>query len=205
MSLIDYSQYRSVLCLNGSLPEKDFFNIKLPLLAADGAANTLLKMGVKPNLIIGDLDSIDLTLCEDIPKLCENNQNFCDFEKAMAYLAKNNLLPCIILGINGGYLDHILNNINLFLGTNNICYAPPIIAFTMNSKTIKVLDIPVNTKISIIGIPDAEMSSTGLKWELNKYPLSFPGKTSCFNRVEQSPITLVNSKGSALVLIYEPT
>ena len=49
----------------------------------------------------------------------DKDQNSSDFQKAMKYLESQNLLPTIILGISGGYIDHILNNIN-----NNVTNSP---------------------------------------------------------------------------------
>ena len=57
---IDLKQYKSVLCLNGDLPKASFFReMDLPIIAADGAANYLIKNDILPEVIIGDLDSID--------------------------------------------------------------------------------------------------------------------------------------------------
>lgn len=202
--LINLTGYHSVLCLNGDLPELSFFtNINLPLIAADGAANRLLDLGIIPQLIIGDLDSVRPDILKTHSSLHLPTQESSDYQKAMHYLNDNDLLPAIVIGINGGYLDHILHNINIFMETNCLLYAPPIKGFIIKEKSQMNFVLPIQTKISIIGIPEATLSTCGLKWDLNRSHLSFPGKTSCFNRTEMPEITLQAHQGSALILIYE--
>ncbi|KTD40199.1 thiamin pyrophosphokinase [Legionella parisiensis] len=202
--IINLTGYQSILCLNGDLPESFFFNrMNLPVFAADGAANSLLERGIHPRLITGDLDSVQPMILENHPFLHSPDQNQSDYQKAMCYLKNNDLLPAIIVGINGGYLDHILNNINIFMETNCLLYAPPIRGFVLHEQSRMNFLLPTQTKISLIGIPKATLSSKGLQWELNNSPLSFPGKTSCFNRTQLPEIILEVHQGSVLVLIYD--
>jgi thiamine pyrophosphokinase len=106
--------YKSILCLSGELPQKDFFQkMHVPVIAADGAANKLHALGITPHIVIGDLDSVDPSL--KLNSLHIQDQSRCDYEKSMEYLEQMGLLPTIILGSSGGDLDHILNNINIYL------------------------------------------------------------------------------------------
>lgn len=202
--VINLTGYRSILCLNGDLPGPSFFSTKnVPIIAADGAANHLFDLGVQPQLITGDLDSVHPDLLETYPFLHVADQSSSDYQKAMGYLKKNDLLPSIIVGINGGHLDHILNNINIFMETNCLLYAPPIKGFVLNEQSRINLALLPHTKISLIGIPIATLSSIGLQWELHNAQLSFPGTNSCFNRTLHPEIFLEVHQGSVLVLIYE--
>lgn len=202
--LTDPNNYRSLLCLNGELPSASFFKkLSLPVIAVDGAANRLIKKGISPSLIIGDLDSVSPSLLENIPysHLPEQNEN--DYQKTLTYLRKNQLMPAIVLGINGGYLDHVLNNINIFMDTDCLLYSPPIRGFVINEQSKVNLCLKDNTKISLIGLPNAVLSSRGLKWNLEQDDLNFPGKTSCFNRSQEPEIEIEAHSGSVLVLIYD--
>src|SRR3990167_7172544 len=123
---IDFSSYRSLLCLNGDLPDKPFFKqCSLPIIAADGAANTLLQKGIEPTLIIGDLDSVSRETKSQYPHIKIEDQNRSDFQKALSYLKEHHLLPTIVLGVNGGYLDHILFNIHVLTQEECLFYDPP--------------------------------------------------------------------------------
>lgn len=196
--------YRSLLCLNGHLPEKSFFQrLPLPLIAADGAANLLTEQGVDPHLIIGDLDSVYPQVQERYPCLKISDQNSSDFQKALSYLRKNNLLPAIVLGINGGYLDHILCNITLLAQDNCILYDPPhIIGYFLSKGCYHYTTLPLMSKLSLIGAPSAVITSKGLKWELRNHFLELWGKNSFFNRTFSNEITLEISKGRLLFLLY---
>lgn len=201
---VNLTGYRSILCLNGCLPESSFFSKhNLPIIAADGTANTLLKLGIQPELIIGDLDSIHQKILKNHKYLYLPDQNSNDYQKAIFYLKENNLLPAIIVGINGGCLDHVLNNINIFMETNCLLYSPPIKGFVLREKSSITCALPPQTKMSLIGIPKATISSKGLQWELNYTALTFPGKTSCFNRTNKPETILEIHQGTALILIYE--
>ena len=78
-----FQNAKSILCLDGNLPDSNFFSkIKLPIIAADGAANKLLNLGIKPLVIIGDLDSVNQ---KDFPTseiLLKPDQNQTDFQKS---------------------------------------------------------------------------------------------------------------------------
>ena len=200
---IDLKQYKSVLCLHGDLPKASFFSeIDLPIIAADGAANLLLKRGIIPGVIIGDLDSIDKEQFKQLNLVHEPNQASSDFQKSIHYLKKNNLLPSIILGINGGYIDHILNNINIMLSTKSIFFAAPIIGYVIKGQEQLVLNLPIDTKISLIGASNAEVTTSGFKWELQNNILSFCGVNSCFNRTSSNQVTITVNNGVLLALIY---
>lgn len=203
-SKLNLEHYRSILCLNGELPGPLFFTDQnLPVIAADGAANQLYLYGILPHIIIGDLDSVLPEIRKQCNTLFQSNQNSSDFQKCLTYLEKNHLLPSIIVGINGGCLDHVLNNINIFLETGNLLYAPPMKGFVLKAGQMERLELPLNCKLSILGIPMARLSTKGLRWELNEAELSFPGQNSCLNRSSAPVVDIAVQEGKALVLIYE--
>lgn len=196
------NQFKSILCLNGDLPHPDFFDKNLPIFAADGAANRLMKIGIKPERVIGDLDSVLPEYLNQLNTHYHFDQNYCDFEKSLQYLENKNLLPTIVLGMNGGFLDHILNNVNCFMKGHAVFYAEPIFGFMLQQNTTKLLTLPLHSKISLIGIPNAIVSSHGLQWELDHYSMTFPGKSSCFNCSIHQNIEMTVHSGNVLILIY---
>ncbi|TAL58652.1 MAG: thiamine diphosphokinase [Legionella sp.] len=199
--LFDLSQYRSILCLNGALPDAAFFNQwSLPIIAADGAANQLDALGITPQIIIGDLDSVDASIRSQNKTLYCPEQNTNDYQKSLSYLQEQGLLPTIVVGIHDGYLDHVLNNISIFMDSNNLLLAHPIMGSVINADV--EFAVPLNTKISLLGMPSAVISSQGLKWELSKNQLSFPGVNSCFNRSNEPVVRLMVHEGSVLVMVY---
>jgi thiamine pyrophosphokinase len=196
-------KFRSILCLNGELPDKSFFETDLPVIAVDGAINKLVHLSVSPLMIIGDMDSADPAHLAIHTHVLTPDQSTSDFEKSLVHLKKEDLLPAIIVGINGGCLDHVLHNINLFLETDSVFYAPPIIGFMIKAGQTQELYLHKSTKISLIGMPSANVTSTGLKWNLNKSDLNFPGKNSCFNRAIDPKVEISVHSGNLLTMYYE--
>jgi len=209
--------YKSILCLNGDIPDTSFFSLaaKVPLISADGAANALIAQGLIPNIIIGDLDSVQTKLLKTIPYIHVYDQNYCDYEKCLHYMEAHDLLPTLIVGINGKRLDHILNNVNIFIQMKgkHLFYAPPFYGLVLQAMDEnRVLDncsisikTQPNTIISLLGMPYARALSRGLKWELDGLELSFPGQTSCLNQTITNEVNLQVLQGTILVLIEQNT
>ncbi|MDR2628467.1 MAG: thiamine diphosphokinase [Puniceicoccales bacterium] len=202
--IVKLDEYRSVLCLHGTLPGHKFFQkIRLPIIAADGAANYLATMGIIPHMIIGDLDSVRQDLLVNGEFIRLEDQNSSDFEKALNYLKDNNLLPSIILGMGGGYMDHILNNINIFVRTNSVFLGENIMGLMLRGT--HTFDLEIRTKLSLFGIPKCCITTKGLKWNLSMAELVFPGFNSCFNRTALENIHINVISGSALLIVYTST
>ena len=193
--------FKSIICLNGELPIGELLReVNLPIIAIDGASKTLNQLGIEPKLIIGDLDSDDATILPKIERIHTPDQDYTDFQKAMNYLDKNNLLPSIICGVSGGSIDHILQNISIFSQTNSIFMTDSQVGFILDKKL--ELDLPINSKISILGCPTATINSNGLKWELNNHNLDMFAFNSLSNRTINENIELEVIDGRALVIIY---
>ncbi len=203
MTMLDDNRFRSILCLDGDLPEQEFFRRPLPIIAADGAFLQLQKMNIKPHITIGDLDSFpDKDILKSHKHLYLPDQNTSDFQKCLAYMEKENLLPAIIVGVHGGFLDHIIQNINIFLKTDSVIYAPPIVGFTIQNSNTQRIMTKKGQKISLLGMPSAIVDTHGLKWDLNQAELVFPGKSGCFNRANQEFVDITVHAGSLLILHY---
>jgi thiamine pyrophosphokinase len=202
MSIIDQlGTFRSIICLNGQLPSRKLLlSLKLPIIAVDGASKRLYQLGVEPKLIIGDLDSDNRKLFPKVERIYTPDQNYSDFQKAIEYLGKSGLMPAIVTGIAGGYIDHILCNISIFSETNCIFITDNEIGFTRNYNF--KLNLEKDRKISIIGCPSATVSSRGLKWELNNLRLDIFGFNSLSNRVDSDILELDILCGKVLVILY---
>ncbi len=200
--MLNNNRFKSILCLNGELPEREFFQRNLPIVAADGAFLKLQKMNLKPHVVIGDFDSIDVAQLQGHNHIHVPEQDSSDFQKCLSYMAKENLLPAIIVGVHGGFLDHILQNINIFMSTDSVLYAPPIYGFTIKNKNTQRIITENGQKISLIGMPSAIVETHGLKWDIKKSELTFPGQSACFNRANQGYVDITVHEGSVLVLQY---
>ncbi len=195
-----FNQAKSILCLNGDLPEKDFFDINKKIIAADGATNTLIKMGLEPDYVIGDLDSLTPNLISKNKIIYTPDQNKTDFEKSLEVLKSKDLLPSIVCGVNGGALDHIFFNLNVIIQNDCFFYSPPYVGIVISSSAN--LNLQIGTRISIFGF-NAKVNSTGLKWELDKTKLNFPGFNSLSNVIISSNVEITVLSGKILIIFSD--
>ncbi|MDR1303446.1 MAG: thiamine diphosphokinase [Puniceicoccales bacterium] len=193
--------YRSLLCLKGILPGRTFFShFNLPIIAADGAYNLLLEKGIVADVAIGDCDSIRAPIAPQTRKIVAENQDFSDFQKALKFVRENRLSPPIILGINGGYIDHILSNVAIFSRTDAVAYMPPNVAMVVRDRL--ALRLPLATKLSLFAVPFGRVTTRGLRWELENRELHFPEYNSCFNRTVAEQVAFEVAEGAIFLVIY---
>jgi thiamine pyrophosphokinase len=156
---------------------------------------------MEPQIILGDLDSVDEHLLQGRKYLKISDQDTTDFEKALSYAEKESLTPSVVAGMDGGYIDHILGNMNILTRTGSIFLTKNIVGMVLDGHHF-FDKIPLRTKISIFGVPHCVVQSKGLRWELNAMELSMGGKFSLGNRTQSSEIELKVLSGKAMVCIY---
>ena len=89
------------------------------LIAADGGALPLLRLGIPPHLVIGDLDSLDAASQAELLALGVELRRFprakdeTDLELALLHAAERGAATIDILGALGGRWDHTLANVAL--------------------------------------------------------------------------------------------
>jgi thiamine pyrophosphokinase len=106
--------------------------------------------------------------------------------------------------MSGGELDHILNNISVFMSHpfGNLLYAPPLYG-TLLCKSQNLFTLPIHTKVSIIGLPETKITTQGLEWDLTEQKLYFPGFNSCLNRMKENTLSIQVIEGKALLLAHK--
>lgn len=123
---------RYIIVSNGNISDYSFYNGIFDnsdyIICADGGAKHLIKMNVIPNVIIGDLDSID----EDDKRIfIEKSVEFhkfpadkdaSDTELALDFALSRNASEVVFIGAIGSRMDHSIANITLLkkLLDNNI-------------------------------------------------------------------------------------
>jgi thiamine pyrophosphokinase len=89
------------------------------VVAADGGALPLMRLGILPSVVIGDLDSLDdgsqRYLLEQGVELqrAPRAKDETDLELALLYVAERTAGPIDVLGALGGRWDHTLANVGL--------------------------------------------------------------------------------------------
>lgn len=188
-----------------SKPWKRLKNFEI--LALDGAANLLAKEGTLPTWVLGDLDSISAKWRaflekKKVPFVFLPDQNFTDFEKALQWCKERGVKNVWVFQALGKRLDHSLHNlfqlkrfssmnIRLFSETETIY-------FLKNSKLS--LRGKKRRRLAVFPLPRAQVSSTGLRWNLNKKWLELGHSASVCNETVQERVGIRVSSGSVLVI-----
>ena len=169
-----------LIVANGEFPihsiPLQILNEATSILACDGAANTLVKKGYIPDIIIGDLDSLS---GENKTKynnriILEKNQSDNDLRKAINYSIDNNIDTIAILGASGKREDHTIGNIfSLFDYKNlNIKIYTDYGIFSCIDKTQNIESFK-GQRISIFALDSTiKITSNNLKYNFNKRNIS---------------------------------
>lgn len=114
---------RIVIFANGELADLEAARSLLKeddyLIAADGGANHLMKMGILPEVLIGDLDSVDedtlfeLTSAEIKIEQYSEDKDETDIELALHYAVELHPSAILIVGALGGRLDQTITNLSI--------------------------------------------------------------------------------------------
>lgn len=169
--------------------------------AVDGGADHLLAHGITPKAVIGDLDSISAdartAFAEILHQISE--QDTVDFEKALLRVTA----PLIYaVGFAGGRLDHTLAVLHVMGRHPNI----PVILLSADDASAIVppdgltLDLPIDTRVSLMPLADARLDGTGLKWPIidqAMHPMRF---TSPSNAVATNPVQ-IRAMGPVVVTV----
>lgn len=84
------------------------------IVAADGGADTALRAGIVPDVVIGDLDSVSPRTRKKLASsqwIFVDNQNNTDLQKALDYLVTQKCKKCTLVGFEGGRPDFTLGNL----------------------------------------------------------------------------------------------
>jgi len=203
---------KCLILANGDSPRKGLINKFIVLgydtiICADGGAETLRRMGITPNIIIGDLDSISADTRKYFAKRCEiihyPRQSDTDVEKALKYALRNKFNLAVLFGGAGNRLDHSLCNVSVILKYSDRIDVKMIhqkSAASVHSGKVELKTVPGEI-VSIFGFDSkTKFISQGLKYPLNNISLPFGLKESASNSAEGDKVELTISGGKALII-----
>lgn len=174
------------------LSDIDFLkqNGYLKIIAADSGAAHCKKLGIIPDFIIGDFDSISKEVFSfffDKSKILKiSRQNDTDLEKCIITAIESDFSSIALMSVIGSRLDHSLSNLSLSLKyadiINLIIIHQDSILFPIKGKN--EFQAIKNEIISIYSFSsDILITTSGLKYELNKSSLLFGKYDSISNKV----------------------
>jgi thiamine pyrophosphokinase len=143
------------------------------IICCDGSVEALVRYGLEPSAIVGDMDSISpaLTLQYADRIFIDKNQETNDLTKAVLWCAARDYKDLLLVGATGKRDDHSIGNISLLAEYAEYCSVKLLTdtgTFIFLNESSVINSIP-GQQISVFSInPDVEISSEGLKYPLNR-------------------------------------
>jgi thiamine pyrophosphokinase len=200
---------KAVLLANGKPPLKtklekhlkhaDFF------MCADGGANTAARMGFRPDLIIGDLDSISRSTLRSFSSVKTRriaDQNSTDLEKALNWLTKKGYGSIEIFGATGCRIDHTIGNLS---AAAKFRHQSSIILYDADGLLYPLIsnfeiDLPIGNIVSLIPLTLCEgVRTKGLRWNLRYESMSLGTREGTSNVVTSSPVSVSVRRGTLIL------
>lgn len=205
---------RIIIFANGELPDLDKVRALLQerdyIICADGGTRHALALGIKPDLIIGDMDSIEkgqfqeLRQAEVSMELFPHDKNETDLELALNHAIQLNPEQILIVAALGGRLDQTLANIALLTSSRLSQFQIRLddgveeIFFCRNQVQVHGRSGEIVSLIPWGGVV-SEVRTTSLRWALDKETL-YPDKTRGISN-EMTADAATISIGSGLLLV----
>lgn len=163
-----------ILC-NGEPPSDELLVRHLRgsrlIICTDGASRWARKRGVKPHIVIGDMDSGAQTAdCEVIHCGPHEEQENTDAEKALLLALDRGATEMVLLGATGQRLDHTLGNV--WLAARYHDRAEIVVADEYGELRVisgrHSLETHAGALVSLLALtPDVTLDTEGLKWPLH--------------------------------------
>lgn len=210
---------RVVLFVNGDLPEPDRVSNKLNqddlLIAVDGGLRHIENLGLSPNLIIGDLDSVDEAQLQPYRKQCVEISKFpvdkdeTDLELALDAACKFAPQVIWVVAALGGRLDQTLANIFLLTRPDLADYDVRLIdghTEVFLIRTSGEIRGREGERVSLISLnePAVGIHTHGLQYPLKDETL-YPEKTRGISNRMTSHTATITIHSGLLLCIHETT
>jgi thiamine pyrophosphokinase len=173
-----------LLVLAGTAPSVKLLHSEMKIadlsIAVDGGYNTFQKYDVKPDLLIGDLDSTNTVPTDIIKTIHIADQNQTDLQKSLLYIREHYKAAQItLLGALGARSDHLINNLKICSGIPSdikviIKHDKPAIEgtrletiFRITPQVTSGFNIQEGLTLSLFAVSEFdELNSKGLKWDI---------------------------------------
>ena len=196
-----------VVLANGEFPKHDIplheLDIAGSIVCCDGAVESLINYGKRPQAIVGDFDSIPQNIKEDLVEILVHapDQSENDLRKSLKWVEANGGEKVTILGASGKREDHLLGNVFSILQLDTqmdmVMITDYGIFYTVHqSQKFEGIN---GQQVSLFSLDQSiKISTSGLK-----YPLKNEGLPTLYggtlNEVVDNGFTIEISHGQILV------
>ncbi|MBR7107184.1 MAG: thiamine diphosphokinase [Lentisphaeria bacterium] len=201
----------AIILADGAFPEaEESLNILRTAgitICCDGAADALLKHGMTPDFIVGDLDSVSAeTKARFRERLFhESEQETCDLAKCFRFAARNKIRITHLLGASGKREDHLLGNLAQFAEFSKLFPAMQLVTdygfFAAVNVNAVFSNVPLGTQLSFFSFdPAQKISVSGVQYPLEERQLLWWYEATLNCSIE--PDITVRCSSSTPLLVY---
>lgn len=184
------------------------------VIAADGGAASLDRIGVRPDMLVGDLDSIEAELVARLEAAGTRverhpaDKDASDAELAVQAALGAGATEIELLGATGGSrLDHELANLLLLadpaLAHVDISAARgPVRVTAVHAGAHRALSAAVGDLVTLlpVGGDASGVTTTGLRWQLTAATLTLGRSMGLSNEVTSAPASVAVDRGVLLIV-----
>lgn len=167
----------TVIVADGTFPHHEiplgYLENAKRIVCCDGSTQSLVLTGLKPDAIVGDLDS----LTDDLAKVFsdrifpDKNQDTNDLTKAVSWCSEMGYKDVVIVGATGKREDHTIGNISLlveYIREMNVIMITDTGILLPFLKSCTISSFP-GQHVSIFSIdPETRVTSHGLRYPLSR-------------------------------------
>ncbi len=201
---------RALILCNGQPPSRSLARRVADtcdyIICADGGANIALRLGIRPDVIIGDMDSIltrtrrafTTSTIIHIPR-----QDNTDLEKALDFISARKIKKIFVLGATGKRIDFTLGNLSVIWKYSSFLDITFVgedwIAIPIGHK--KTFRTRRRTTVSLIPFGKCSgITLKGLQFPLSNATMRI-GEIGVSNVVLRSPFSVSVKKGNMLLIV----
>ncbi len=205
-----------IIISGGNPPSKELLIKEITedsfLIGADSGANCLYCYNIKPDLLVGDFDSIDENVLDYFKKnnciidVYPTEKDFTDTEIAVRKAISMKPNEIVLLGCTGSRVDHLLGNIGML----KICLVNSINACIKDgNNNIRLIDSStsldgvVGETFSVQSYGDEIIGLTieGAKYPLDNYNLKIGQSISISNEFAGPRVELKFKSGTLMIIL----
>ena len=205
------NKQRALLVVNGELTREQLARVDAgefeTVICTDGAAGKLMRMGLRPHVVVGDLDSLaaqGTALPPSVSCLHRPSQAVNDLEKALMYCQEQGFQQVVVIGVGGGRLDHAINNLSVLSRYDRIFHLEIHDAcsriFIVRRSWQRT--VAPGQLISLIPIGRVEgVTTRGLQYPLKDEPLVFGWREGLSNVASEPEVKITLKSGLLIVFL----
>ena len=178
-----------------------------PLLAADGGANHLARIGLRPTVVVGDLDSVSPNTRAWLGEECmvdRPDQDRTDLDKALEYgFEELGITNLTVLAALGGRTDHDLGNLGLLARLamgDRLTYEAADQTVLAVAGEASLAANPGETWSFWTFDPTVRVTVEGVRWPLDNVSIDAGNRPSISNETVGNHVEISATGGSVIVM-----